>query len=86
MIDNKFSDIFSWEEFYDRYINNHEEFTFLYNNVQINLVTDYDVFLYTIGTDETGFVVSQKFKTPKDLLDNALFFGKKLEDIWDDLQ
>lgn len=82
----KFSIIFPWNEFYDRYINNHEEFTFIYNNQYINLITDPKGFLYTIGTKQSGFKTSIIYKTPNDLLNNALFNGKRLNEIWDDLK
>lgn len=82
----KFSTIFPWDEFYDRYVNNYEEFTFIYNNQHINLITDPKGFLYTIGTKQNGFRTSIFYKTPIDLLNNALFNGKKLKQIWDDLE
>ena len=86
MTNKKYSLIFPWNEFYDRYVYNFEEFTFIYNDEYINLITDPKGFLFTIGTKDKGFINSKLYKTPKDLLDNATFYGKKLKDIWDDLQ
>ena len=80
-----FWSIFPWAEFYDRYVNDYEDITFIYNQ-DINLITDPKGFLYTIGTKQNEFKTSVIYKTPIDLLNNALFNGKKLKQIWDDLE
>lgn len=86
MSKKNFSAISPWLEFYDRYVNNHEEFTFIYNNKYINLITDPKGFLYTFGSQQEGFETSMLYKTPQDLLNGALFDGKRLNEIWDFLK
>lgn len=77
---------YTWDEFYERYTKNFEEFTFYYKDQIIHLITDYDKFLYNIGTYEKGFKNSKYFQTPNELLDKARFNGKKLFEIWNELK
>lgn len=58
---------FPWDEFYERYTKNHEEFSFNYKGDWINLVTDWDGFLYTIGNDELGYTPSKIYSSPEEL-------------------
>ncbi len=80
------SEIFTWEEFFERYTKNHEEFSFYYKNQVIHLITDFDGFYYNIGTEEKGYKISNKFSSPQELLEKAKFDGKSLKEIWDELE
>ena len=82
----KFSKIFPWKEFYDRYINNFEEFTLIYNGETISLITDPKGFLYTLKTKDGDVITSKIYNSPTELLENASFNGKKLKEIWDQLE
>lgn len=80
-----FEEIFPWQEFYERYVNNFEEFCFKYKNQYIHLITDTIGFLYNIGTKEKGYKNSKIYDSPEEVLENAKFDGKTLKEIWNEL-
>ena len=74
-----------WEEFVDRYINNHEEFRFWYKEYEINL--SYGLkgkFAYCIMINKK-MIDYNEFNSPDKLLDNMLVDGKRLIQIWKEL-
>ena len=85
----KFSDIFPWEEFIVRLTENHEEFLFFYKGKRISINNTSES-----GLDVCyGFLFNGQFKkqdiknylTYEDFLNDALFEGKNLFEIWDEL-
>lgn len=83
---NKLSDYFSWEEFYELITKTTFLRTFSYNDVEYGLeVRKKQSCFYTEGTKEKkGF--SEKYETPKDLLENARIDGKTLQELWNELK
>lgn len=80
----KIANFFSWDEFYNRYVINHEEFSFWYNNKIIDLINLPNQSILQFGTKEN--MNTYCYSTPKELLDNALFNGKTFKEIWKELE
>ncbi len=83
-----FEDEFPWEEFYERYVNNGEEFDFKYKGKWISLSFGYKdgelVTALAYGTDEDYYELLY-FKSPKEFLKKKIFDGKTLKEIWNEL-
>lgn len=72
----------SWEEFLERYLIHHEEFVFYYNNKEVNICWgENGLFSYNV-TSGNKKLLEESFVTPQELLRNARFDGKLLEEIW----
>lgn len=83
----KYCEDVSWEEFLDRYINNHEEFIFKYKEYTINICWGWDgewKFSYNVFMGKTK-VIEEKFDSPQELLINARIKGKTIEQIYPEL-
>jgi len=77
---------FTWEEFIDRFLKNHEEFRFFYGEkvIDISYVSDTSTAL-SYGNKKVGFLWKD-YNSPWAFLEDPVFDGKCLMDIWDDLQ
>lgn len=79
----KYEDIFPWEEFLDRYLENHEEFAFHYKGKRIWLVTGKNDFAYTMLPIAAINVLT--IELVQDLLSTLCYDGKQLMDVWDNV-
>lgn len=81
-----YSDIFPWEEFYERFTKNWEEFTFIYKNnmkIKISYVSPKTTAL-AYGNDEIGYI-PKDYNSPFEFLSDPFFDGKTLQEIWEEL-
>ena len=78
-----------WDEFYDRLINDKEEFCFFKDNNKIEISFGYinDVYVLALayGNDLTGYI-RKYYIEPQDFLNDKIFEGKTLKEIWDELE
>ena len=80
---------FLWDDFYNRYVNNKEEFHFIYNNKEIDLSyalskTNQLIVALSYGNDKDGFLWKD-YSSPEMLLNDTIFDGKTLKEIWNEL-
>ncbi len=84
----------SWQKFYDEFLNFDYIYEFLYkDNLYLYIGNDYQGIIFkkrywffiVHRHDNKGNLIEEKYKTPKELLDNACIDGKSLKDIWNDL-
>ena len=75
----------SWDDFCDRYIINHEEFLFHYNDFEITLCWG-NKSMFSYNVSHNGVVIDEnEYTSPQELLEKAIFFGKRLQDIYEEL-
>ena len=76
---------FDIEEFKDRYLNEHEEFCFIYKDMRIEYVCEGTCYPIVIEYDD-GKIEQYEFLSPAEALEKMKFNGKNIEEIWDELQ
>lgn len=86
----KYSRVFPWKEFLERYLKNHEEFMFLYHGQEYHFSFHDDsnnklVAELNIGTPATGYE-NQEYESAELLLENARIEGLSIKEIWDEFQ
>ena len=84
-----YSSEFPWREFYERFVNQHEEFSFYCRGKELvlsNVSADGVVVGYGVmkngAFDEKDV---KEYKSPSEFLSDPLFDGKTLHEIWDEL-
>lgn len=76
----------SWDEFYFRYTEYHEEFCFWYKEYKINLCWGNNgTFAYNIVINKKILLVYEEFSTPYELLEKARFDNLTLKEIYNEL-
>lgn len=77
----------AWEEFLERYVDNHEEFVFKYKNCRIELLyaPKGEGFSYYLIEDKK-VVSNNTYQSPTELLNNFKIEGLSLKDVWYDLE
>ena len=80
---SKYSEIFPWNEFYERYTQNHEEFCFMYLDYKIELVCEGTC--YPIVLSKGNTIKHFEYTSPLQALKNFKIDGKLIQEIWDDL-
>lgn len=78
---------FDWEEFYERFTKNYEEFVFYYKSNKIDISTGgYGGPAYlSYGNNIDGFI-TKDYLSPMELLNDRLYDGHSLQEIWDLLE
>lgn len=73
---------FSWDEFAERFLVNHEEFVFIYSGkkIYISNVSNKSTSI-SYGNNDDGFVWKD-FNSPKEFLEAPIFDGKSFKEIW----
>lgn len=83
---SKYSEIFPYSEFLERYLIQYEEFLFFYKGKEINIsYGPGDLALLAYGTKKSGYLCKD-YNSPQQFLQDPIFDGKKLEEIWDELE
>ena len=81
----KVIDEMNWDEFYYRYTQNFEEFTFRYMNAKITLCYGKNgSFSYNI-VENKRVIENKEYPTPFELLEKARFYNLKFKDIYGEL-
>lgn len=89
----------SWEEFLERYLKDHEEFTFKYHNYVINLLyapkgEGFAYYIHEYVAKQSFFqflknrnkwLETNTYNSPEELLEHFRIEGKRFEEIWDEL-
>ncbi|ERJ11758.1 hypothetical protein [Haloplasma contractile] len=76
-----------WQEFLDRYVNNHEEFVFKYKDIKIELLYAPKGDGFSVYLVKNKKVIDEKiYSLPQKLLSDFKINGKLIIDIWDDLE
>lgn len=82
----KYNDYFNWDEYYEFVIKTTYLHLFRYKNIEFGLeIHKKQSFFYTEDT-QSQKSYSEKYRTPKELLENARVDGKSLKEIWEDLE
>ena len=78
---------FEWEQFYERFTKNYEEFDFYYKLNKIAISTGgYGGAAYlSYGNNIDGFI-TKDYLSPIELLNDRLYDGHSLPEIWDLLE
>lgn len=78
---------FIWKEFLERFVENYEEFSFLYEDKKIEISTSgYKGSVYlSYGNDKQGYI-KKDYNSPQDFLKDKMFEGKTLFNIWEKLE
>lgn len=76
---------FSWIEFIERFLINHEEFMFTFRgrDISISCVSATSTAL-SFGNQDIGFLWKD-YNSPQEFLNDPVFDGKTLEKIWNEL-
>ena len=83
---SKYSEIFPYSEFLERLVNQYEEFLFYYNGKEINIsYCSENSTALAYGTKKSGYLCKD-YTSPQQFLQDPIFDGKKLEEIWDELE
>ena len=82
--------IFPWEEFLERYLIYHEEFMFIYREIEYHFAFSADdkgnmVAELNVGTQEIGYDCYE-YKSPQELLNKARINGFSIKELWDEFE
>lgn len=82
----KYSEIFPYSEFLERFLDQYEEFLFYYNGKEIN-ISFYSEGSPALayGTKQFGYLCKD-YISPRQFLHDPIFDGKVLAEIWDELE
>ena len=85
-MNNKISDIMTYEEFLERYLVNKEEFQFYYKNKVVNICYGRNgTFSFNIVENKT-VILSKEYGTPSELLENIEIDNIKFPELWNALE
>lgn len=75
---------FDINDFKNRYTIYHEEFCFIYKDMKIEFVCEKTCYPVVIEYSN-GEIEQFEFSSPTDALNKMRFYGKKFDDIWNDI-
>ena len=82
----KISDIMTYKEFLERYLDNKEEFQFYYKNKTVNICYGSNgTFAYNV-VENNVVILYKEFNTQKELLDNMEIDNIRFPELWNVLE
>lgn len=84
-LNRKFSGDFSWDNFCKLFIQGEGPYEFVYNDIIIKAFGPSFGNILTLENKQ-GVYMKKEFDNPQDLLNSSIINGKKLKDVWHDLQ
>ena len=83
---DKYSKIFPYSEFFERFVCQYEEFRFFYNGktIDISYCSENSAAL-AYGNEEAGYLWKD-YSSPQQFLQDPIFEGKTIKEIWDELE
>lgn len=82
---SKYSEIFPYSEFYERLVNQYEEFLFYYKGKEINISYCSKNWLALAYGNRPNYF-RKDYDSSKQFLQDPIFDGKTIEEIWDELE
>lgn len=82
---SKYSEIFPYSEFLERYVVQREEFLFYYKGKEINLSYGPDDLAELAYGNRPNYFYKD-YNSPQQFLQDPIFDGKTIEEIWDELE
>ena len=85
----KYSEIFPWDEFLERYLINNEEFMFIYKGKEyhfaFSLIDGREIAELNYGDEASGYI-NEEYDSAEELLLKARIDGKTIKEVWDDFR
>ncbi len=75
-----------WEEFLYRFLVYYEEFLFIFKGLRLNIsYVSKTSTAIAYGNNQIGYI-KKLYSSPIEFLNDRIFDGKTLEEIWDELE